>query len=134
MTDPDPQPRRWPRVAGSLVGLAVGLLLAFVAWWLWREYNPIINQIPAVREANALRDAARAGPLTDEEFERVVNVAGSGEPVAVLSTVAVLELEASRRPDRREKVTAVLTDLQQSRDASVRQSVAAALARITSEK
>jgi len=46
----------------------------------------------------------------------------------------VLELEASRRPDRREKVTAVLTDLQQSRDASVRQSVAAALARITSEK
>jgi hypothetical protein len=108
--------------------------LAFTVWWLWREFNPFVHRQPAVREAIALRDAARSRPLTDEEFDRLLVAAGSGEPVAVLTSIAVLELEAKRRPDRREKVTAVLTELQQSRNAGVQQSAAAALSRVTGAK
>jgi antitoxin (DNA-binding transcriptional repressor) of toxin-antitoxin stability system len=126
MANPDPAPaRRWPRAAGALIAVAAGLLIALAGWTLWREYDPLVNRRPAVREASTLRDAARARPLSDEEFDRVVAVAKSGEPVAVLTAVAVLELEVTRRPDRREKAAAALTNLQQDRNAGVRQAAAA---------
>jgi hypothetical protein len=66
---------------------------------VWDWFDP--DRQPAVREANALRDAARKRPLTDEEFERALAVLDSENTIAQLSAIATVELDGGHDAARR---------------------------------
>lgn len=73
---------------------------------MWQRYDPFVLERPANREARGLLDAARQWPLADDEFSNAIGLLGSGEMIARLTVVAILELEAGRSPERKRQVVA----------------------------
>jgi hypothetical protein len=120
-------PRRWGPL---LLAMLLVVLLGSVGALLWQRYNPFFDRQPVVREATDLRDAARRGPLTDEEFERVLVILGSGNEVAQLSAIATIELEVSRAPARRDRATDALEQCQQKAEPRISQAAKVASARL----
>jgi hypothetical protein len=117
-----------------VVVLVLAAVAAVVGYRIWDEYNPFFDRAPAVQEANALRDAVRAGPLSEEQFVRVTELARSERPVVAQTMIAVLELEAGQTPARKEPAVAVLIRLGDHPDPGVRQAAAAAHGRLTAAK
>lgn len=110
--------RSWLRwLSASLV---LFLILVAVGAWMFKDSDPFILDRPDVKEAAALRDASMKGPLTDAEFGRAVELLSSARPVAQLSLIAILQIEGSRTPARREPAIRALEGLPEKTDGDVR--------------
>jgi hypothetical protein len=113
----------WLLLLVAAIGLGVGV-------WAWQKYDPFIGSRPAVKAARELVEVARKRPLTADEFEQALALAEHHEPLAQLSVIAVLQLEAERDPSRREAAAVALQRCMKSSDDGVCLAAAAAVARV----
>ena len=109
------------RLALLAVLLVVGLVGVGVGAWLLQGYDPFLFDRPDMKESGALRDAGINGPLTDAEFGRAVELLPTARPIAQMRLIALLQVEGSRTPARREPAIRALEALPESADEQVRQ-------------
>jgi photosystem II stability/assembly factor-like uncharacterized protein len=128
-TPADPPKPRTLRIVLIVMfaAMAVCGVVGGVVWW---QFNPFVTAVPDVAESKRLLDAARGGPLTDAEFDRAVALLDAVSPLAGITTVGTLQLEAERDPARRERVIAALERVQQSGSAQMKQATGPVLARL----
>lgn len=124
--DQRPKPSRRILLRVLLTATVCGVV-GFALWWLSQQF---FNARPDVVEARQLAVVARTRPLTDDEFDRAIDLLDTITLTAQLSAVAVLEAEAVRAPDRRERVIAALEGAQRSGPAEVKQTAGIALGRL----
>jgi photosystem II stability/assembly factor-like uncharacterized protein len=124
-----PPPRKSLRLILLLmfVAMAVCGVVGFFVWW---QFNPFVTSMPDAAESKALLDTARTRPLTDPEFDRAVALLDAVTPLAGITTVATLQLEAERTPERKVKVIAALEKAAASGSPQLRQSAGVVLARL----
>lgn len=120
------------RLVGRMVGLAVLAFaaLAAVGVWAWQRYDPFFAERPEVRKADALRGAARGGPLTDEQFADALGLLGSGTPAAQLTIITTVEVDAARTPDRRGRAVEALRECERTAEPPVGPAAGAAAGRL----
>lgn len=119
MSDGSPTGRRRLKLVAAVLAVLIVCGVLAVGYVLFRQFNPFVLEQPAVKAARQLSDVARSRPLTDEEFDRAVRLLGSGEPIAQLSAVAVLQLEGVREAKRRESAVVALEECGKTASPSV---------------
>jgi len=112
-----------------LLFTALAVLGVFVLV-VWLNRNPLFNARSEAAEARQLADVARTRSLTDDEFDRALDLLDAVTPAAQISAVTVLESEAVRSPDRRERVIAALEGVQRIGPAEVKEAAGIALGRL----
>ena len=127
-SEPAPGNRPWLWLLLLVAVIALGLGV-----WAWQTYDPFVMSRPAVKAATELVDTARQRPLTAEEFERALALVEHHEPVAQLSVIAVLQLEAERDPTRRDAAVTALQRCQKSSNAGVCGAAATVVTRLTAK-
>lgn len=115
----DPGGGRYVALLLLLVGFAVLGVAATFGYKLYRQHDPFVNDRPDNRDAMTLLKEGRNRPLRPEEFDRALKLLGSAEPLAQLSVIALLQVEAKRDPARREPVLAALAKCQYSEEPGV---------------
>lgn len=105
----------------------MGSVVGFVLWWLSQQ---LFNARPDMVEARQLAAIARTRPLTDDEFDRAIDLLDTITPAVQISAVTMLEAEAVRTPDRRERVIAAFEGVQRSGSAEVKVMAGIALGRL----
>ena len=129
LDEPGQNNRRFAYLLAILLVVALGLI---ALWYMaGRPYDPFVLSRSDNVRAKALIDAARAGPLTDIEFDESLALVKSNESIARLMILPVLELESKRDLGRRERIIAVLKNLAPSSDPKVQQAVTASLKRMS---
>lgn len=134
MADGHEQPDRGNRSSASLfLLLLLFLLVGLVILWFaaGQPYGPFFHYKRDNVQAKALMDAARARPLTDVEFDETLPLMKSNELTAQLMIIGVLQLEAARDAERRERIIAALKVLPPSTNTTVQQNVALLLKRLS---
>lgn len=116
-------PLLWVAFLVTAVLVAGGL----VVWWI---YDPLFGARPDAVEARQLTAAAHSRPLTDDEFDRAVDLLDSVTPAAQISAVTILEGEAVRTSARRERVITALERVQRTGSPTVAQAAGIALGRL----
>jgi hypothetical protein len=126
MSDRTPIFGRGVWLAAAALGLA---LTTAVGWLLWR---PAADRVYFHRHhpaAMTLAGAARAGPLTDAEFQRALDYLAAPTAAVRLAAMAIMPLEAARSPERKAVIVERLTAL--TADPEAGPSAARTLARLT---
>jgi hypothetical protein len=134
VTDGRDEPGRgYRRFATLLALLLVVILVGLIALWFvaGRPYDPFVLSRSDNVRAKALSDAARAGPLTDAEFNESLALLKSPESIAQLMIICVLQLEAERDAGRREQIITALKALPPSTDANLQRAITTSLTRIS---
>ena len=82
------------------LAIAAGLLLAaLLAVGGWKAYRHLFfDRTPAFRDSTALLDAARARPLTADEFARALALCDCGEAVVELRMFAAVAVAVQNTP------------------------------------
>lgn len=115
-------------VLWAVILLTAGLVAGgLVVWW---QHDPLVGGRPDMVEARQLSAAARSGPLTDDEFDRTIDLLDAISPAAQLAAVTILEGEAVRIPARRERVISALERVQRTASTEVAQAAGVALGRL----
>jgi hypothetical protein len=131
MSESEVKPPGW-RLPYFLLALAVVLLLAVGAFFLWRRFDPFLDQQPAFREAQALQAAVRGRPLDADEFAACLRLCEQAEGPAQQSAIASLEAAVGRSPEFREQAVEALGRVAARRDAQASASAKAVLKRLES--
>ena len=122
---------KWVAVPLSLV--FAGMLVA-VGVWLWQTYDPLFVHRPEVKEAKSLMDTAQAGTLSDGDFDRAMALLDCDIAYSQLVAITLLQREAERTPQRRDRVIGALEQCSQKAEPQVRQAAATTLTRMQSKQ
>lgn len=122
---------KWVAVILALV--SAGVLVA-VGVWLWQTFDPLFVHRPEVKEAKSLMDASQVGTLSDGDFDRAIALLDCDIASSQLAAMGILQLEAKRTPQRRDRVIAALEQCSQKAEPQVRRAAATTLTRMQSKQ
>lgn len=120
-------------VAVLLALVFAGVLVA-VGVWLWQTFDPLFVHRPEVKEAKSLMDASQVGTLSDGDFDRAIALLDCDIASSQLAAMGILQLEAKRTPQRRDRVIAALEQCSQKAEPQVRRAAATTLTRMQSKQ
>ncbi len=121
------------------VSLIIGLVLAgsvlfsLLGYWAWKKFDPFAEYRQANRDAKETLSIVQKRPLTQEEFNRTLQLLESDETFAQLIAIATLQLEAERNPTLKETLLEALLRCEATaKDPQIAKSAGTAAARMKS--
>lgn len=135
---PDDAPALAPRFVKLFVVLGIAavavLVLIGLKVWVWDRYDPTVTERPDVKEAMTLVNARRAGPLTDQQFQRGVELLRSDSDIAQLAAITLVQTDGELTPERKGAAIAALDECAKAAPPKVAETAKRAAARLRGEE